>query len=269
MRNLITRSFLLTTVFLGSQLMITNAGISQVSESEIDTFFDISGLESQVNELKTIILDQFRDERDLSDNAHWNDIENRIRVAFDPETLVEEARSFIRSQEGVQHIAAINEWYLSDRTQRMNELEILAGQPDSAEERENFFRAMQDELPPQARMELIYEMEENMDSAYHLVQVITRMYITLIRVMNEYVDSEDQIPAYEIPRIQTSISNDLLPVYRDLLLGMSLFTYRDVSDDELSEYISFYATDAGQWLVDISFNVIDHVIGRAQQRLGL
>jgi hypothetical protein len=239
------------------------------NQDSIEIFFQLSGLEVQIRELTSIILEQYYEEINLVPAEARSIVEDKILQAFDQDQLVRDARRFLLEEDAAHHVEEVNRWLGSPLTKRMNELELASNEPENLPEREAWFDLLEEQVPPQSRLEIIRVLEEQTNATYYLVSIVSKMYITLIRTINPYMSAEDQIPNERFEQIRMSIMSELMPLYRNVTLAMNLYTYRGVSDDDLSEYVSFYETDAGQWFVEVSYEVIDEVLNEATRRLNL
>jgi hypothetical protein len=238
-------------------------------QDSLEIFFQLSGLEVQIRELTSIILEQYYDEINLVPAEVRSLIEEILINAFDPDQLVRDARRFLLEEDNLHHVHEVNDWLRSPLTKRMNELELASNDPENLQERELWFDSLEQMMPEQARLNIIRSLEEQTDATYYLVSIVSKMYITLIRTINPYMSAEEQISDERFEQIRMSIMAELMPLYRNVTLAMNLYTYKDVSDDDLQEYVSFYDTDAGQWFVEISYEVIDEVLNEAARRLNL
>ncbi|KPP99645.1 MAG: hypothetical protein HLUCCA01_06370 [Bacteroidetes bacterium HLUCCA01] len=236
-------------------------------EDPVDTFFRLSGLEQQVRDLPEIIAQQFTDEQDLLDERYHEAVYAEIRNTFLADSLVQNARIYLIEHADGDYITEINAWLNSELTRRMNDLETESNDESTFQEREAYFQSLQENMPDERRLQLVERLESSTSATYYLVSVITDMYLSLIGIMSEYMDEENKIKDERMPAIRTSIMNELLPVYSNITLAVNLYTYRDVSDEDLEAYVSFYESDAGTWFADISYEVIDHVLNQATSKI--
>lgn len=257
----------LTAVCVSTLLVVMPAFVIAQDKSEIDTFFQLSGLEQQIRELPEIITEQFNDEKDLLTPASQRTVLSIISTAFEPNQLVNDARKFLEQSENARFITEINAWLESDLTKKMNDLEMASNEDATFQQRDQFFNSLDDNMPSESRLELVNRLESSTEATYYLVSVITDMYLSLIKIMSPYMPPDNQIAASRYPELRNTIMNELMPMYRNITLAMNLYTYRDVSDEELEQYVSFYETEAGRWFADVSYEVIDHVLGEARNRI--
>jgi hypothetical protein len=258
-----------------SRLLIVTAAIFMLfvscvraqNSDAIDTFFQLSGLEQQIRDLPSILIEQFNEEKEILTPASQRNILLMIEEVFNPDLLVQDARNYLMMVESQGYIDEINAWLDAELTQRMNELETASNEDVTFEDRDRFFAMMEENRPSEVRLELVNRLETSTEATYYLVSIITDMYLSLIQMMSYYMPPEDRISAERFPDLRYSIMNELLPMYRDITFAMNLYTYREVSDEDLAEYVSFYETEAGRWFADVSYEVINHVLMESRNRI--
>lgn len=247
--------------------MLSPALASASDEEAIDTFFRLSGLEQQIRDLPDILIEQFNEERSLLTAASQRNVLSVIEQVFNPDLLVADARAYLTMVNTEPHLEVVNAWLNSDLTRRMNDLETASNEDVTFEDRDRFFARLETQRPPESRLELVNRLEASTEATYYLVSIITDMYLTLIQIMSNYMPPDERIAPERLPELRYSIMNELLPMYRDITFAMNLYTYRDVTDEDLDIYVSFYETEAGRWFADVSFEIINHVLLEAGKRL--
>lgn len=257
-------SSILLSVFL---FMVSTAGICQSENVLFNEFLDESGLRVQLLELSLIFVEQFEEEAADFDDETRRIIREKITQEFNDDLVIKDALEFLSINNNAVHMAAVRDWLNLPLTVKMNELELDANSPERETEREAFLNALQNSPPPQQRIDSILEFDEITDATYQTVSIITDLYLALIKTMNPYQPGSQRMDEDETEQIRQSIMTQLLPMYENVTIAMNLFTYRNVSDEELNEYIEFYKTESGQWFVDISYNIFDFVISRVTDRI--
>jgi hypothetical protein len=266
--NVIFKNGFLTYLFLVAIITLgTIKGISQGHQTDFDAFLDESGLRAQLLELPLILLEQFEEESSYFDENTKQKIRQSISRTFSEELIVKDALEFLEMVNDSVHMKTVREWLNSPLTIKMNEFEQNANSPEFESEREQFLTKLQTTPPDRNRVDVILEFDELTDATYNTVKIITDLYMALIKTMNPHQTTEQRLDLNDTSEIRQSIMMQLLPVYENVTVAMNLFAYRDVKDDELDEYISFYKTDSGQWFVDVSYSIFDFVIEKVTQRI--
>lgn len=267
MNQLFKNSHLLLLILSALMVMGPLKATSQNQQVEFNEFLDESGLKAQLLELPLILLEQFEQESSYFDESTKQKIRQTVSRAFSEDLIIKDALTFLDSNYDPVHMSTVREWLKKPLTLKMNEYEQGANSPDVDQEREQFLERLQTSPPDPKRVETIIEFDELTDATFNTVKIITDLYMALITTMNPYQSPEQQLDLNDTTEIRRSIMVQLLPVYENVTVAMNLFAYREVSDEELAEYVSFYDTESGQWFVDVSYNIFDFVIDKVTQRV--
>jgi len=266
--NRIVRGIVIPSItlllFFGMQPV---SDIPHDEQADFDAFLDESGLRTQLLELPMILLEQFEEEGGYFDEATKQKIRDTIQQTFSEELVMQDAREFLGNINDPEHMQVVRTWLNSPLTLKMNEYELGANSPEFELAREEFLTRLQSTPPDQSRVDTIFEFDELTEATYNTVKIITDLYLALIKTMNPYQTPDKQLDLNDTSKIRQSIMMQLLPVYENVTVAMNLFAYREVTDAELEEYISFYKTDSGQWFVDVSYSIFDFVIEKVTRRI--
>lgn len=237
------------------------------SDAEIDAFMNLSGLTAQIAEFEAIVLAQFEDEKDLVPFVHHDRIRTRLKEIYSPNELLKSARKYLMDNRKPQEMAEVMRWLALESTQRINAMEKESNSLDVVEARERFFEEMSEKPPSEERIALLTDFDEITDATYNTVSMITNMYLSIILTMNPYVDEAQRKNVTEMRQIGQSILMQLMPLYKDVTLASNLFTYRNLTDEEVRDYIDFYESDSGEWFIDASYGTLNTVIFNVVQTL--
>lgn len=261
---------IIKSIFFGALCLLLMPAISksQVQNDPFLAFLEESGILLQLKELPFIIEEQFEDEAQQFDEATRARIKTRLDHAFNEHLLIEDARNYLEKNNDMGHMIAVRSWLASPLVQKMQTLEMMVNSGELEDEAEAFFEKLSDNLPPEERIDMIVEFDDITDATFHTVSIITNLYMALAKSMNPYKPVDQQMDPSDRENIKNSIMMQLIPTYRNITIGMNFFTYRDVPDEQLQEYIDFYKTESGMWFVDISYGIFDFVLEQAYQRIG-
>jgi hypothetical protein len=262
----ITASQVPAFIFVMLLLNVASAQ-SQSPRDDVRLFLQLSGLETQIREIPELILVQFDSEKDNLDVRNHENIRNTVRAVFNPDQLMSDAYAYLIENYDQRRLRAINTWLQDPLTQRMNLLEMSASSDSLDAEREAYFEVFETSLPPQKRVETILAFQEHTDAIYGTVSILSGMYMALIRAMNQYAPRDKRVPPTEFDGIRAGIVQQLMPLYEEITLAINLFTYRDVSDQDLETYMTFFHTEDGKWFSEHSYGVMEHVVRKATANL--
>lgn len=215
------------------------AGPAPERTAVIDTLLELSGARRQIAHL----TDE-RQFQSLFDNAgsnvHAQQLQRIFTTAFRPEAFYGPLRARLEQNLTPARTPILLQWLSSPLSRRVVDLEIKAASPDARSALDRFAKAVEQESPPQKRLNLI----QRLDAALRSSEFRVEMAITLIRNVTQALGASAD-PTLDRLRAE------LWRTARDGTLLHFLYTYRTLSDDELEEYVRFWESDNGRWFAPI------------------
>jgi hypothetical protein len=258
----------ITLGFCTVLLLGVASGLSaQTPRDKVIEFLDQTGIAEQLNDIPFIINEQFRTEAYKFQPEIQAEIKSQLRASFVAELVREDAISYVLNDVEQGHIQVVLDWLNSPLTMKMNELEIQATTQESQAELASFVEKVEDGEVNQARLQTILDFDDLTQTTNSTVEYIAELYLALVQAMNPYVASEDKINSDETDAMKAMIVQEVYPQYKDVTVILNLYTYKDVSDEELNEYISFYKTPEGIWFTEVSSGIFKQVLSQATLRV--
>ncbi|HAC16223.1 MAG TPA: hypothetical protein DCE78_09835 [Bacteroidetes bacterium] len=269
MFNKIQKSIGFSFILTGFLLLSTESAVSQqVNHHErAKRFLDESGMMHQLREIPHIIMGQFEEEGSKFDMETRQKIAATLTSAFEEEKLVDDAISYLLNDIEAGHIQTVMDWLEHPLTQRMNELEIISNSDSLESSRYDYFENIENNLPDQSRIDMILEFDELTNATDNTVYFIADLYLAMVTAMNPYVPTAEKVSMEDIPIVRGLIIREMHESYKNVTIGMNLFTYRTVTDPDLLAYFDFYRTPAGSWFSDVSYGVFENVLKKATSRV--
>lgn len=256
---------LLSTLLFG---VVTHASSQVQSPREkVIEFLDQTGIAEQLADIPFIINEQFVAEEQRFQPEVQALIKSQLMTSFDANLVREDAISYVLNDVEQAHIQAVIDWLNAPLTIKMNELEVEATTQESQEDLATFVEKVQAGQVDQARLQTILDFDDLTNTTNSTVEYIAELYLALVQAMNPYVSSEDKINPDETDAMKAMIIQEVYPQYKDVTVILNLYTYKDVSDEDLNNYISFYKTPEGIWFTEVSSGLFKHVLSQATLRV--
>lgn len=248
--------------------VVSNASSQvQTPREKVIEFLDQTGIAEQLADIPFIINEQFVAEEQRFQPEIQAEIKSQLMASFDAEIIREDAISFVLNDVEQGHIQAVIDWLNDPLTMRMNELEVQATTQESQEDLSVFVEKVQAGEVDQARLQTILDFDDLTQTTNSTVEYIAELYMALVQAMNPYAASEDKINPDETDAMKAMIIQEVYPQYKDVTVILNLYTYNDVSDDDLNKYIGFYKTPEGIWFTEVSSGIFKHVLSQATLRV--
>ncbi len=181
-----------------------------------------------------------------------------MRRLFEPGKITAEVSANLKVGLDDERMARFLEILRQPIAVKMSSEELRAiVQPQALKE---FAEGLRKNPPPAARAKLI----QAVDGATRYSDVQSEMADALIREMLDTMFVElkkagRKVPKNAAPEVATRL-NALRAQARSQAIGMLFFTYRNVSDEDLSEYIKLLDSDSGRWGTELLVNAVRPVL---------
>lgn len=260
-----TTLLLLVILLIG---VVSNASSQiQTQREKVIEFLDQTGISEQLVDIPFIINEQFIAEEQRFQPEIQAEIKSQLMASFNADLVREDAISFVLNDIEQGHIQSVINWLNSPLTVRMNELEVQATTPESQNDLAAFVEKVQAGEVDQSRLQTILDFDDLTKTTNSTVEYIAELYLALVQAMNPYVATEDKINPDDTDAMKAMIIQEVYPQYKDVTVILNLYTYKDVSDEELNQYISFYKTPEGIWFREVSSGLFKHVLSQATLRV--
>jgi Ankyrin repeats (many copies) len=181
-----------------------------------------------------------------------------MRRLFEPGKITAEVSANLKTGLDVERMARFLEILRQPIAVKMSSEELRAVvQPQALKE---FADGLRKNPPPAARAKLIHAV----DGATRYSEIQSEMADALIREMLDTMfvglkKAGKKVPEDAAPAAATQL-NGLRAQARNQAIGMLFFTYRNVSDDDLSAYTKLLDSDSGRWGTELLLNAVRPVL---------
>jgi len=165
--------------------------------------------------------------------------------AFQAEHMIGVVRSRMASDLSERQIADVMTWLVAPLGKRITDLEKESSDPSAMQGIENYARELQKRPPAPARVALAQELDAATGSTEIAAALMESIALATALGLNAAQPRQSQLPA-EI--LQLDIKK-AMPQFRQqaegIVLVSVLYTYRSLSDTELTQYVRFMQTPSG------------------------
>lgn len=218
----------------------------------VEQIVRISGFDQQIDMIVQMFQSGF--ESVPGSTPEMRQLLAQALVGFSPEKEKRQIRSYFRSKLDKNTLEAVLAWMKSPLGSK-----ILAAEnsnksvnPETLTEIQKY----QDENPPTAQRE---KLLANLDKAAHISEMTRRMISDImsvtVGVISKNVGNE-KVNHKELKKQTNAKMSEMMPILeKQIQVGM-LYTYRDISDSEIEQYIAFLKTKQAQKHVNATYVAI-------------
>lgn len=260
--------------FLFVLMMVINAPLLWAQDKSnapaIDELIIKSGLQQQVEQFPDLVkagADQSLNQNSKLTLEQKTGLETAIVQAFDPTLMLKTIKENVASGLTQDDINAILVWLNSSLGQKITLLEEQSSTEEGYKKMQEFAQGLANNPPDPKRVAVIGRL----DVAAHLTENDVKMRMDMALAMAESMatafgqkdfSKEALVSALEQKRPQIESS-----AKQNVIIG-GLFTYQNLTDDELQQYINFYTSKEGQKYTNVTSEGLSQSIHDASERSG-
>jgi len=157
-------------------------------------------------------------------------------------------------------LSKILDWLNSPLGTRFIASELEAASVEGQNNLLRYVATLSSNPPLESRILLIQEFERKSRLTDLTMNMLKSMMMGMAKTANASLSNEEKLEEAELIKQMEEIYTNMEPMMRESIWQQMLLTshysYRDFSDDELSEYIKFIDSDIGKKYVSVGENVI-------------
>jgi len=243
--------------------VLANYACADSPEEMLAKYIKLSGIENALTSLPEQ-LEALSAQRLMTSKNPETDKKTTelLKQSFDAERAKSELSRFVSTNMNDSLLRDLLKWYESPLAQKIVDEEINSSGADKQANLLRYLASLQENPPPQERITLIQEVESTTQLSELTTNITIEVMKGMFKTINMSMPKESQV---ELASVDKDI-NDLRPMlkeeFRKQMILTSYYSYRNITNDELKEYIAFYKTAAGQKEVEITGSALAHVLNQ-------
>ncbi len=218
----------------------------------VEELLEVTGTKRQFSDQSK----QMEDESSQPDKKKQSEMTALVQRVFKDEfkfeKIYEELRKNILANFDRDKILRILKWHHSPLGVKIIESEINSNAKDVSPEEKAFELDLQTNPPSDERIDLIHRLdvvtgtsEMALNSTVFLGSQIAHVF--MMADPNPKAHRQKQ----ELENYKKVMKEQFAPSVKQKLYNSSYFTYKDISDDDLEQYVNFFESEDGKWLSGI------------------
>ncbi len=242
-------------------LILCGGSYATTVDQMVTQYIDRSGLREMVANMPAQIRQMGKQRQAASKNpAQEQKITDIMLDIYDESAVLDTIHQYLLRHTDRDYLGKMLSWYDTALAKKVKAEEVLSSSPEGLRGMQPYILQIQRTPPPRTRIDLIQQLE----TVTRLSDLMTSISVDTIRVMVESDNlmrpEAEREPDEKIDQVIVNLRPVLKENLRRQVILMSFYTYRNISDDELKEYIRFYQTPLGQQEVEITSNAIRHFL---------
>ena len=257
---------LLASLFLS--LPILAADQSHPERALIEEVLTLYGVKEQVTQLPALLEAQLERERDQYPPDVYPVLSQAFAQAYRADGLYEKVVAHLEAAASPEQLLAAREWLRTPLSQKMTRLEVEAASPQTQEKIPEFAAELESNPPSADRVSLVQELDEAVGATETTIAVSVATVRAVVRGVQPLLPAGKRLPEEEIEHGVARLEAELQSTMKySTWLGF-LYTYRSVSDQELTDYLAYWQSPEGRWLSQTTSDALLEAITAAAEDAG-
>jgi hypothetical protein len=177
--------------------------------------------------------------------SQYKMIRDRIPKVYAPEEMRARILSVVETRMTAADIQTVLDWLESPVGRKCTDLESAAAGPETLQAMQTYARELQQSPPSGQRMALLGELAAAVKAVENAVEVVMNTQLAVAAGVMAMLPAEQQKPFDVIrgqleqlrPQIEAAMQNQTIIAF--------LYTYQELSEAEIGEYLKFARSDVG------------------------
>lgn len=239
--------------------------VAQARQSDLaEQYFEQSGMDLMLDALSDSIANRLNLKRLAESNIALHErageLVHHALVEMDGRGL---ALNYLRSKVDPKTLADTHAFLTSPLGEKITRAEADASKPEAQDALLEYRLALASEPAPAEREALIQALVREAHMVESMMQLLERLYLMVSDVAKETAGIERALPFGEmLGKEWQELKPALRMQFEQLVVLSAHFSYRNITDDELRQYIRFLSEPRGRVYWESSMRVVDLYLNR-------
>lgn len=253
--------------------LAVNSVLADEMNSVIEAFVSLSRLDEKIDRFSAGVIGNIENDRNAMPVDVFDKYKEIIVNYFDPLVLKENVRVVISERYDDKKMGKMIDFLKHPKVELMTQREESSKSLQAAQDMQDFFAGLQHSSPTEERKRLIEKIDSVKRSSSFVVDMQVELFKAITWGMRGLSPDNQRITEDQLNQMALDMKAKL-DVHMEQQVWMSmLFSYKDMSDTELEEYILLHETVEGKLTVEfvqlVYSNVHEQSVVRLRGALGM
>lgn len=201
--------------------------------------------------------------------AEYKRFQAAMKKAFQLEPLYQVVVEHYRGAYHPQHTRQVLDWMRGPEGQRILLHEQKAATGKDAQARRKYAQQLKTKPLPATREALIEQVKEASRATELNLRLMSATLRRAVVAANAAMPEQKRTPAHLVEEFILRVLAQKEPELRQSVRANMLYTYRNLTDEELRAYFKFFDSDAGRWYVRTSIDAHTKAMELAGTQMGM
>ncbi len=230
---------------------------------QIDRLLELSGLSRQLAEISTFASHQIQTYGSSLEPQAYRELESSIARAFDSSRLTAAAKQHYLDHYDERRLRAWTETLSSPLAKRMLALESQPGKDDDFDQAMAYARRHDDAPAMQHRRDLLKRLDGASKASELALDSQMAVLRSVLIASNSTLTDNKRLNAKTLEDAVTQTRDQMESALLTVADATYLYTYREISDNDLEQYVGYYESDTGRWAMNLAQSAIKAALAEA------
>lgn len=247
-------------IFLVTTLPISSA-FSADKVSLVKQNIEMSGLDDFIASVPGYLEMSMNQRLLTSENPEIDSKINNILIDSYNETKArEDLFTYVHDNTEVKNLIAVSEWYQTEIAKNISLVEEETSRPEAQAEMLRYLADLQESPLPQDRIQLVQKLVSEAKLVDHSMSILLSVIKGVIESMSLSLPPEKRLDTDQLNDLIANLKTNIEPGLRQQVILGSFYSYRDISNSDLTKYIEFLTSKNGIEFTEIGYDAIAFVL---------
>lgn len=212
--------------------------------------YELSRLAAQAASTAELVSQGLAQQRGRIAPENLDAVLRSVRRAYDAGALEKAVLASLEARYDARYAPTARTWLQSPRGGRITRLEANSSTAEAAHALQEFALALQETPPSPERLAAAQRLDAALKTTEFTVELAIATSLGIAIALDATLPAERRSDHEEMRARIESRREKFRSVFRPMSVVSFLYTYRDLSQEEIDAYLAFAETDAGRWYTD-------------------
>lgn len=240
--------------------------IDSSAENLVGKVMAKSHTDQQIKSIADFAIAELDLRKDVLDAKDYKELKTILSSAFDAEKLHQDMTKVWQKRFQAERFEKWLTQLQSPLFVSMSRLEVQASLAESFDDMMDFAERQTQKMPSKTRQELIARLDNATASSELALRGQTSVLGAFLKAINPTLPDNKRLTDTKLQKILEATRAQVEPSLREVATLTYFYTYRDVSDADLSTYVSVYESALGKYFMQLNRDAVVAALAAASQR---
>lgn len=250
--------------------LISNEKYAEFEENAlIDKLLEVSNIKKQAQSIPLLAKDEYSQYKTRINPDIFAQGDKIIADSYSGNETYKLIFEYFKDNFNREYILAVKDFLNSPLSGKISELEQKVSTPEGLGAMKKFGNELAINPPTKERSELVKELDAAIGATELQIETTVTMYEGISKAVLPLTLDDSRRSESELKNMAQEMRKELKSMLKGVISVSFLYTYQQLSDDELKQYINFWSSDAGKWFNKVSSEAFIFAMDKASEQATL